>query len=100
MYKCGSAGQKLWAEIPICTRNTVVGVHGYVQCLNLVTAPVTVSSILKALWVTLIAWQSLVISQRQKQGTVDSALGHLCMELPWRILLVLCSSLLHNDIGN
>ena len=59
MYKFGSAGQKLWAEIPVCTCNTAVGVHGYVWCLNLVTAPVTTSPILKALQVTLILWQSL-----------------------------------------
>ena len=59
MYKCGSAGWKLWAEIPICSRNTVVGVHGYVRCLNLVTAPVTASPISEALQVTLIPWQSL-----------------------------------------
>ena len=31
---------------------------------------------------------------------MDNALGHWCMELPWRILLLLYSSLLHNDMGN
>ena len=59
LYKFGSAGQKLWAEIPVCTHNTAVGVCGYVRCLNLVTAPITMSPILKAPWVTLIPWQSL-----------------------------------------
>ena len=37
----------------------MVGVHSYVQCLNLVTAPIPASPILEALQVTPKPWQSL-----------------------------------------
>ena len=70
MYKFGSAGQKLWAEIPICTCNTAVGVRGYVWCLNLVTASITVSPVLKAPQVTPIPWQSLWGARKGVQRVV------------------------------
>ena len=72
MYEFGSAGQKLWAEIPVCTRNTAVGVCGYVRCLNLVTAPITTSPVLKAPWVTPIPWQSPIM---RLAGTQNLSLG-------------------------
>ena len=64
LYNCinkfDSTGWKIWDEIPICTCDTAVGVHGCVWCLNLVTAPAPVSPVSETPWVTLELWQSLV----------------------------------------
>jgi hypothetical protein len=60
MYEFDSAGQKLQAEIPVCTCNTVVMVHGYVRCLNLVTLPGPAEPILETPRVYPYPWQSLL----------------------------------------
>ena len=66
MNKFCSTGWKLQAEIPICTHDTAVRVHGYVQCLNLVTTPIPASPVLEAPWVTPKLWQSLWIYRYDK----------------------------------
>ncbi len=55
-------GWKMYAEIPVSTRDTAVRVHGYARCLNLVTTPAPAEPILETPRVYPCPCQSLTIS--------------------------------------